>query len=91
MDKLFPFNHLNKSHDKQQQKEKKMTKVKTKENNFSILQILGSLFLIFAVADFALSWMGVNLTPFMGSASRFSPIIFGVIGSVLINMNKEDG
>ena len=70
-----------------------MTKVKTKtqENNFSVLQILGSLFLIFAVADFALSWMGTNLTPFMGSASRFSPIIFGVIGSVLLNIKKEDG
>ena len=70
-----------------------MSKVKTRtqENNFSVLQILGSLLLIFAVADFALSWMGVNLTPFMGSVSRFSPIIFGVIGSVLINMNKEDG
>ena len=70
-----------------------MTKVKTRtqESNFSVLQILGSLFLIFAVADFALSWMGVNLTPFMGSASRFSPIIFGVIGSVLLNMNKEGG
>ncbi len=70
-----------------------MSKVKTRtqENNFSVLQILGSLFLIFAVADFAVSWMGINLTPFMGSASRFSPIIFGVIGSVLLNMNKEDG
>ena len=70
-----------------------MSKVKTRtqESNFSILQILGSLFLIFAVADFTLSWMGVNLTPFMGSASRFSPIIFGVIGSVLLNMKKEDG
>ena len=70
-----------------------MSKVKTRtqENNFSVLQILGSLFLIFAVADFALSWMGVNLTPFMGSASRFSPIIFGVIGSVLLNMKKEGG
>ena len=70
-----------------------MTKVKTRtqENNFSILQILGGLLLIFAVADFALSWMGINLTPFMGSASRFSPIIFGVIGSVLLNMKKEDG
>ena len=70
-----------------------MSKVKTRkqENNFSALQILGSLFLIFAVADFALSWMGINLTSFMGSASRFSPIIFGVIGSVLLNMKKEDG
>ena len=66
-------------------------KIKTKENNFSVLQILGGLFLIFAVADFAVSWMGINLTPFMWSASRFSPIIFGVIGSVLLNMNKEDG
>ena len=70
-----------------------MSKVKTRtqESNFSVLQILGSLFLIFAVADFALSWMGVNLTSFMGSASRFSPIIFGVIGSVLLNMKKDDG
>ena len=66
-------------------------KIKTKESNFSVLQILGSLFLIFALADFAVSWMGINLTPFMGSASRFSPIIFGVIGSVLLNMNKEGG
>ena len=79
-------------HDKQQPKEKKMSKAKLKkeENNFSILQILGSLFLIFAVADFAVSWMGINLTPFMGTASRFSPIIFGIIGSVLINFEKEE-
>ena len=70
-----------------------MSKVKTRtqESNFSVLQILGSLFLIFAVADFALSWMGVNLTQFMGTASRFSPIIFGIIGSVLLNMKREDG
>ena len=72
---------------------KKMTQVKTKKNtdNFSVLQILGGLLLVFAVADFALSWMGINLTQFMGPASRFSPIIFGVIGSALMNMTKEDG
>ena len=51
----------------------------------------GVLFIIFAVADFATSWMGINLTPFMGSASRFSPIIFGLIGSVLMNINKQNG
>ena len=69
-----------------------MTQVKTKNNtdNFSVLQILGGLLLVFAVADFALSWMGINLTQFMGPASRFSPIIFGVIGSALMNMTKED-
>ena len=70
-----------------------MTQVKTKKNtdNFSVLQILGVMLLVFAVADFALSWMGINLTQFMGSASRFSPIIFGVIGSALMNITKEDG
>ena len=70
-----------------------MTQVKTKKNtdNFSVLQILGVMLLVFAVADFALSWMGINLTQFMGPASRFSPIIFGMIGSALMNVTKEDG
>lgn len=68
-----------------------MTQAKTKTGNTSILQILGGMLLVFAVADFALSWMGINLTQFMGPASRFSPIIFGVIGSALMNMTKEDG
>ncbi len=68
-----------------------MTQVKTKTNNTSVLQIIGGMLLVFAVADFALSWMGINLTQFMGPASRFSPIIFGVIGSALMNITKEDG
>ena len=69
-----------------------MTQVKTKNNtdNFSVLQILGGLLLVFAVADFALSWMGINLTQFMGPASRFSPIIFGVIGSTLMNISRKE-
>ena len=68
-----------------------MTQAKTKTSNTSVLQILGGMLLVFAVADFALSWMGINLTQFMGPASRFSPIIFGVIGSALMNVTKEDG
>ena len=28
---------------------------------------------------------GVNLTSFLGSASRFSPIVLGLIGSALLN------
>ena len=68
-----------------------MTQAKTKTGNTSVLQVIGGMLLVFAVADFALSWMGVNLTQFMGPASRFSPIIFGVIGSALMNMTKEDG
>ena len=71
-----------------------MTKIKaqTETNSFSVLQVLGTLFLVFAAARLCiyLGW-DVNLTPFMGPASRFSPIIFGVIGTVLMNVNKEDG
>ena len=73
-----------------QQKEIKMKKIKTKvrQDEASVFQILGFLLVIFAVADFALSWMGINLTSFMGSASRFSPIVFGLIGSALMNIKK---
>ena len=69
----------------------KKTKIKARENNTSVFDVLGVLFIIFAVADFATSWMGINLTPFMGSASRFSPIIFSLTGSALMNNNKQTG
>ncbi len=50
-----------------------------------IMQAIGSLLLIFAVADFALSYMGINLTPFFPDGiSRFSPIIIGLIGGALL-------
>ena len=76
-----------------QTKEKKMkkTNVQVVEQKTSILQVIGGLFILFAIADFALSYMGTNLTGFMGPASRFSPIVFGLIGSVLMNFGKEDG
>ena len=76
-----------------QTKERKMkkTSVKVVESKTSILQVIGGLFILFAVADFALSYMGTNLTGFMGPVSRFSPIIFGLIGTVLMNSGKEDG
>ena len=85
------LNQLNIVHE--QTKEKKMKKTKVKEINqeTSVLQVLGVLLIIFAVADFALSWMGINLTAFMGPVSRFSPIIFGFIGAALVNVGKEDG
>lgn len=69
-----------------------MTKInkKSKDGNFSIIQILGGLLLIFAITDFALSWMGINLTNFMGPVSRYSPIIFGLIGSALMNIASDN-
>ena len=69
----------------------KKTNVKVVEQKTSILQVIGGLFILFAIADFALSWMGTNLTGFMGPASRFSPIIFGLIGSLLMNSGKGKG
>ena len=69
----------------------KKTNVKIVEQKTSALQVVGGLFILFAIADFALSWMGTNLTGFMGPVSRFSPIIFGLIGTVLMNSGKEGG
>ena len=51
-----------------------------------IMQVIGYIFIIFAVADFGLSWMGYNLTPFLPAAiSKFSPIIIGAIGYFFLN------
>ena len=69
----------------------RQTKTKIKNDSLSFFQVLGGLLVVFAIADFAVSWMGVNLTPFLGSVSRFSPIIFGVIGTALMNVGKGDG
>ena len=46
------------------------------------MHILGYILIIFALADFASSWMGINLTPFLPNAiAQFSPIIIGLPGS----------
>ena len=55
-----------------------------------MLGAIGGILCIFAVADFALSWMGINLTPFLPSEiARFSPIIIGGIGALLIKMDDK--
>ena len=60
-----------------------------KEEKTSVTQIIGGLMIGFAAIDFIASYAGYNLTPFLGSASRFSPIVFGVIGSILVNSNSK--
>ena len=74
-----------------QTKEKKMKKVKEEANGTSALNILGGLLIVFAIADFGLSWTGVNLTGFLGPVSRFTPMIFGFIGASLLSVGKESG
>ena len=71
-----------------------MTKVKVKEetSGSSALSILGGLLIVLAIADFGLSWTGVNLTGFLGpEISRFTPIIFGFVGGSLLSAGKESG
>jgi hypothetical protein len=71
---------------KQLNKGNKMKKaIVIREEETSITQVLGGLMIGFAVIDFAMSYAGVNLTSFLGSASRFSPMVFGLIGGVLVN------
>jgi len=54
----------------------------------SIMQSIGSILILFAIADFGLSYMGYNLTPFLPDGiSRFSPIIIGLIGGALVKTN----
>jgi len=72
-----------------QQKEKKMKRVKEDTGGTSFINLVGGLLIAFAVVDFAMSFAGTNLTSFMGPVSRFSPIIFGLIGSTLLNVGKE--
>jgi hypothetical protein len=73
-------------------RKKKMKTVKaeqTETSNTSFINIVGGLLIAFAVIDFAMSFAGTNLTSFLGPVSRFSPIIFGLIGSALLNFRKE--
>ena len=76
---------------KQQTKGNTMKKamIIRKEEKTSVTQIIGGLMIGFAAIDFIASYAGFNLTPFLGSASRFSPIIFGVIGTILVNFNSK--
>lgn len=66
---------------------KKVTKVKKQENN--LLSFIGMLLIGFAIVDFAMSWMGTNLTSFLGPVSQFSPMIIGFIGFSLMNSENS--
>ena len=57
---------------------------KKKEKKNEAMKTIGMLLIGFAAIDFIASYSGTNLTPFRGEASRFSPIIFGLIGAGLM-------
>ena len=90
MDKNFLKEQLYLNHENTNKRKKmKKAKVQNETSSTSGLQVLGFLLIAFAIADFAMSWAGVNLTSFMGAASRFSPMIFGFIGATLMSAGKD--
>ena len=53
------------------------------------MQIIGYILIIFAIADFGLSWVGINLTPFLpNQIATFTPIVIGGIGYLFLNANS---
>ena len=53
-------------------------------------QIIGGILIAFGVADFGLSWLGINLTPFLPpEIARFSSIAFIVVGGFIMNAGKK--
>ena len=72
-------------------KEEKMKKIKVEENTNEngIFQIIGILLIGFAVVDFAMSWMGTNLTAFLGPLSQFTPIAAGIIGGIFLSLRNK--
>ena len=53
-------------------------------------EIIGGILIAIGVADFGLSWFGINLTSFLPpDISRFSPIAFMVVGGIIMNAGDE--
>ena len=57
------------------------------------MQLIGALLIIIGIIDFGLSWIGIDLTSqFVGtSLSQYTPIIFGIIGSILYSIGGKGG
>ena len=55
------------------------------------MEILALIFYAAAVIDFVMSWLGYNLTYFLGAASNFSPIILVGIGFVIQKLGESGG
>ena len=55
------------------------------------MEIIALIFYVAAVIDFVMSWLGYNLTYFLGAASNFSPIILVGIGFVIQKLGESGG
>ena len=68
-----------------------MRKIKAQEktNDYGVFEILGILLIGFAIVDFAMSWMGTNLTAFLGPLSQFTPLAAGLVGAMFLNLGSK--
>ena len=67
-----------------------MKRSKTLTNAPSKIGLMfGYILVAFAMLDFVLSYAGVNLTPFLGAFSRYSPILIGGLGYLFISGNSR--
>lgn len=48
------------------------------------MRIFGTILIVIGLADFGLSWAGINITGFLGPLSQFSAIAFGLAGGALL-------
>jgi len=55
------------------------------------MKVLGGIFIFIGLADFILSLVGINLTPFLPrQIGRFTPLIFGFIGGLLLKQSAKE-
>ena len=53
--------------------------------------IIGYILIVAGIADFGLSYMGINLTSFLPTEiSRFTPIALGGLGALILNGQSKD-
>ena len=67
----------------------KKIKVQEKTNDYGVFEFLGILLIGFAIVDFAMSWMGTNLTAFLGPLSQFTPLAAGLTGAMFLNLGSK--
>ena len=54
-------------------------------------KVVGIILILLGIADFVLSYIGINLTPFLPPViSKFSPIIIGGLGLLILNGQSSD-
>jgi hypothetical protein len=59
------------------------------KRSLNLGMILGLIICAFSLIDFFSSFFGINMTPFLGSMSRYSPIIEGLLGNFIISVSRK--